>query len=74
MAPLIAEYDRHMEEMTEQMEKYEVNEIFNFSFVKFEKLKSIKSDTWQVKAQGFFWPCSVVVEEEYYFSNVRIRI
>lgn len=39
MAPLIAEYDRHMEEMTEQMEKYEVNEIFNFSFVKLEKLK-----------------------------------
>lgn len=74
MAPLIAEYDRHMEQMTEQMEKYEVNEIFNFSLIKFEKLKSIKWDTWQVKRTGILWPSPAVAEEEYYVSNVRIRI
>lgn len=55
MAPLIAEYDRHMDQMTEQMEKYEVSETLKFNFIKFEK-------------------CPAVVEEEYYFSNVKIRI
>lgn len=49
MATLIAEYDRHMDQMAKQMEKYEVGETLKFSFIKFKKLKSIKSDTWQVK-------------------------
>lgn len=29
MAPLIAEYDRHMEEMTEQLQRYQVNQQNN---------------------------------------------
>lgn len=32
MAPLVAEYDRHMDQMAEQMEKYEVNEPLKFLF------------------------------------------
>lgn len=33
MAPLVAEYDRHMDQMAEQMEKYEVNEPLKFRFI-----------------------------------------
>lgn len=29
MAPLIAEYDRHMDEMTEQLQKYQVKKHTN---------------------------------------------
>lgn len=29
MAPLIAEYDRHMEEMTEQLQRYQVDQQNN---------------------------------------------
>lgn len=32
MAPLVAEYDRHMYQMAEQMEKYEVTEPLKFRF------------------------------------------
>lgn len=41
-APLIAEYDWHMDQMTEQMENYEVSKTLEFSLIKFEKLKSKK--------------------------------
>lgn len=32
MAPLVVEYDRHMDQMAEQMEKYEVTEPLKFRF------------------------------------------
>lgn len=30
MAPLIAEYDRHMDEMTEQLQKYQVRNTHTY--------------------------------------------
>lgn len=51
MAPLIAEYDRHMEQMTKKMEKYEVSKTLIFSFIEFE---SMKWDILQLKAGQYF--------------------
>lgn len=74
MAPLISEYDRHMDQMTEQMEKYEVSEMLKSNFIKFDKLKSKKIRHLTGESTGIFWPRPAVVEEEYYFSSVRFRI